>query len=152
MSNSELLPWGAPYLHCLYAEDIRHEQGGQRTIVGAYPSGVKVAGFPAHLVKLAILADLALPMEQEYKTLALELRLDDELLQHVPVNSNLLTDARNHAQERTASAAQRGYGVQFVLLLNNLTVARSGLLRLVALLDETELRGNGFELEGVEAT
>jgi hypothetical protein len=91
-------------------------------------------------------------MEQEYKTLALELRLDDELLQHVPVNSNLLTDARNHAQERTASAAQRGYGVQFVLLLNNLTVARSGLLRLVALLDETELRGNGFELEGVEAT
>jgi hypothetical protein len=148
MTTETKARWGLPYLHCTFAEDIRQEASGQKTIVGAYQGGVKVVGFPAQISRLAVFADLVLPMESSYKEFWLELRLEDELLQRIQPEEMLLVQAHSAALARPfGKAPKRGYGVQFVFLMNNLTVSTPGLMRLVAVLDGQELYGNAFEFE-----
>jgi len=51
----------APYLFCLYAEEVRQEVSGQTSIIGVFQGGLRVAAVPTHLPKLAIVANLPLP-------------------------------------------------------------------------------------------
>jgi len=139
------------YLHCLFAEDVRQEVNGQKTIVGVYQGGLKVPSLPTILPKFAIHADLFIPIDMLCSDVALKLYMNDALLQSFDVPSGTLVGARESVVAKVADAT--GYGVQLVLMMQPFEVRQTGRVRLRAVIDgQKEVYGNALFVDSVEAT
>ena len=130
----------------IYCDDIRHERDGKLTVVGMYPEGSPIK-FPAQgaviLPKFCVMGYFRTPAHQPLKSMACELRLDDEVLHRV----ELPPDALN-AAEATRTPGSRGLTTQLIVEMGNLVVRKAGVLRFVAIADGTEV----YECPGVEFT
>lgn len=82
-----------PYVHCVYAEDIRQEATGQCTIVGAHQSVLKLDSVPATLPKLAIHADLIVPNSELPANANVWLKFNDEIIQDLSIPLEILRES-----------------------------------------------------------
>lgn len=67
----------APYLHTLWCDDIRMEIGNKPSFMGAFTGGMLIPSLPTTLHKLGVHSSIAIPPDQQIKTLSLEVVRDD---------------------------------------------------------------------------
>ena len=135
MSNS-------PYLFCLYAEDVRQEITGQMSIIGAFQGGLRVPLVPAHLPKLAIIANLRMPSEKAPSSVKLEVHRDGEVLQTIEPPPEFLQSVT----EQPGAGLGEGYAMQFVVGFAGFPVPAAGKLEVRATIDGVILQGNSLEI------
>jgi len=131
-----------PYLFCIYAEDVRQEITGQMSIIGAFQGGLQVPSLPAHLPKLAIIANLCVPSEKVPTSVKLEVHRDSEVLQTIQPPSEFL---QSIAKQPNAMSDE-GYTMQFVVGFAGFPVTTGGKLEIRAVVDGLILRGNSLEI------
>lgn len=135
MSNS-------PYLFCLYAEDVRQEITGQMSIIGAFQGGLRVPSVPAHLPKLAIIANLRMPSEKAPSSLKLEVHRDGEVLQMIEPPQDFLQSVI----KKSGIGSDEGYTMQFVVGFAGFPLSAAGKLEVRAMIDGVVLQGNSLEI------
>lgn len=132
----------SPYLFCLYAEDVRQETTGQMSIIGAFQGGLRVPSVPAHLPKLAIIANLRVPYEDTPTSVKLEVHRDGEVLQTIELPPDFLQSVT----KQPGAGPDEGYAMQFVVGFAGFPVPASGRLEVRATIDGRVLRGNSLEI------
>lgn len=131
-----------PYLFCLYAEDIRHENTGQMSIIGAYQGGLRVPSVPTQIPKLAIIANLRMPYKKAPSSVKLEVHRGGEVLQTIePPPEFLQTVVKQPNAER-----DNGYTIQFVVGFAGFPVHAAGRLEVRVTVDNEVLEGNSLEI------
>ena len=136
-----------PYLFCLYAEDVRQEITGQTSIIGVFQGGLRVPAVPAHLPKLAIVANLRIPSENAPTSVILEVHRDAEVLQTIEPPPEFLQSVTKQA----GAGLDKGYTMQFVVGFAGFPVPAAGKLEVRATVDGTTLQGNALEITVGEA-
>ena len=131
-----------PYLFCLYAEDVRQEITGQMSIIGAFQGGLRVTSVPAHLSKLAIIANLRIPPEKVPTSVKLEVHRDGEVLQTIEPPPEFLQSLT----QQTGASLDDGYTMQFIIGFAGFPVPAAGKLEVRATIDGVALRGNSLEI------
>jgi hypothetical protein len=131
-----------PYLFCLYAEDVRQETNGQMSIIGAFQGGLMVPKVPAHLPKLAIIANLRVPSEEVLSSVKLEVRRNGEILQTIEPPAEFLQSA----VKKKDPDLDEGYTMQFVVGFSGFPINAAGKLEVLATVNGMELRGNSLEI------
>lgn len=131
-----------PYLFCLYAEDVRQEVTGQMSIIGAFQGGLRVPSVPAHLPKLAIIANLRIPSEKAPTSVKLEVHRDGEALQTIEPPPEFLQSVTKQPGARL----DEGYTMQFVIGFAGFPVPAASKLEVRATIDGVVLRGNSLEI------
>lgn len=127
----------------IYCDDIRQEVSGKLTVVGMYPLGTPVRFPPqggALLPKLCVIGYIRTPQERPLKSLVCELRLDDQVMHRVDLPPEALT-----AQD-TMRPRSNAFTAQIIMEFGNMVVPREGVLRFVAIADDTEV----YECHGLE--
>lgn len=137
----------SPYLFCLYAEDVRQEITGQTSIIGVFQGGLRVNTVPAHLPKLAIVANLRMPSANAPTSVKLEVHRDGEILQTIEPPAEFLESVT----KQKGAGFDDGYTMQFVVGFAGFPVPAAGQLEVRATVDGTVLRGNALELTVGEA-
>ena len=69
-----------PYLHTVWADDIRHEVGNKVSLMGIYAQDIVVPALPTVLHRLLCHSTLMVPIEQRPKRLIYRLLMDDTVL------------------------------------------------------------------------
>lgn len=130
------------HLTCIFSDDVRQEANGQTTVIGWYTGAAIRLGPVGGIVlpKFCITALIRIPQDQTVQSLKLEVRLDDVSLQAVDMPSHALQQM--HAQ--APNSPERGITLTVRLQLGNFTIPKEGILRLVAMVDGTELKGAGL--------
>lgn len=129
------------YLFCIYAEDVRQEITGQMSIIGAFQGGLRVPSVPAHLPKLAIIANLRMPSPPS-TSVKLEVHRDGEILQTIEPPLEFLQSIT----QQPAAGLDEGYAMQFVVGFDGFPVTTAGKLEIRAVVDGFILRGNSLEI------
>lgn len=132
----------SPYLFCLYAEDVRQEITGQLSIIGAFQGGLRVPSVPAHLPKLAIIANLHMPSEKAPTSVKLEVHRDGEVLQTIEPPPEFLQSVSKQSDARLDD----GYTMQFVVGFAGFPVPTAAKLEVRATIDGAVLQGNSLEI------
>ena len=132
----------APFLFCLYAEDMRQEVSGQTSFIGVFQGGLRVAAVPAHIPKLAVIANLWLPSTTVPQSIKLEVLRGQEVLQTIEPPDDFLksVDAQKSASRKN------GYTMQFVVGFVGFPVHEEGLLEVRATVDSAVVWGNALEI------
>jgi len=130
------------YLFCLYAEDVRQESTGQMSIVGVFQGGLRVPSVPAHLPKLAIIANLRMSSNKAPGSIKLEVHRDDDVLQLIEPPPELL----QAVTKQPGAGLDEGYAMQFVVGFSGFPVSAAGKLGVRATVDGVVLQGNWLEI------
>ncbi len=69
-----------PYLHTVWADDIRYELGNKVSIMGVYANDIVLPGLPASLPKLLCYSTLSIPTGHWPKRVQYRLLMDDTVL------------------------------------------------------------------------
>jgi len=129
----------------LFADDIRQEMDGKVTYVGVYQGGMNVNGVPpAVLPKLAISTYIHMPIDERFKTMSLDLMLDNELINHIDVPPEHVLSAGVSAAAQPGEFREITFNA--VMVLQPLVLTKGGILRVNAKLDGEELVGNGLRI------
>ena len=130
----------APYLFCLYAEEVRQEVSGQTSIIGVFQGGLRVAAVPTHLPKLAIVANLPLPPQSALKLITLEVSHEDEMLQTIEPEAAFL---RSITKQQKVEKDE-GLTMQFVIGMTGCAVPTQGKIEVQSIVDGLVVKGNGL--------
>lgn len=137
----------SPYLFCLYAEDVRQEITGQTSIIGVFQGGLKVPAVPAHLPKLAIVANLCMPYAHAPTSVKLEVHRDGEVLQTIEPPADFLQSVAR----QNGLGLDDGYNMQFVVGFAGFPVPAASKLEVRATVDGMSLQGNALQIVVGEA-
>jgi hypothetical protein len=132
----------APFLFCLYAEDVRQEVSGQTSFIGVFQGGLRVAAVPTNIPKLAVIANLWLPSSTVPQSIKLEVLRGQEVLQTIEPPDDFLKSV--DAQKNTLR--KNGYTMQFVVGFVGFPVHEEGLLEVRATVDGAVVLGNALEI------
>ena len=134
--------FNAPYLFCLYAEDVRQEMNGQMSIIGVFQGGLRIPSVPAHLPKLAIIANLRIPPDKTPESVKLEVHLGSEIVQTInPPREFLQTISQTPDQ-----GVEEGYTMQFIVGFSGFPVSAAGKLEVCATVDGLTFHGNSLTI------
>jgi hypothetical protein len=134
--------FNTPYLFCLYAEDVRQEMTGQMSIIGVFQGGLRIPSVPAHLPKLAIIANLRMPSDKAPNSVKLEVHRDGEVLQTIDPPSEFFQTITQLPDQ----GMEEGYTMQFIVGFSGLTVSAGGKLEVRATVDGLTLHGNSLAI------
>lgn len=132
----------SPYLFCLYAEDVRQETTGQRSIIGVFQGGLRVPSVPVNLPKLAIISNLRMPFGRAPASVKLEVHRDGEVLQTIEPPPEFLQSVTKQPD----AGSDEGYAIQFIVGFAGFPVPAAGKLEVRATIDGVVLRGNSLEI------
>jgi hypothetical protein len=135
------------HLFCTYADDVRQEVGGKLTYVGVYQGGgLLVHGaLPIVMPQLAIIASLFCPANKEVKSIKIRIKFNDDLiLPEMDVPSEVVREliSQNKSDEDAV-----GRGLQFVQIIQPLTIKELGQIRCQAEVDGELVRGNCLDVQ-----
>jgi hypothetical protein len=134
--------FNTPYLFCLYAEDVRQEMTGQMSIIGVFQGGLRIPSVPAHLPKLAIIANLRMPSDKAPNSVKLEVYRGGEVLQTIDPPSEFFQTIT----QRPDQGLEEGYTMQFIVGFSGLPVSAGGKLEVRATVDGLTLHGNSLAI------
>ena len=134
--------FNTPYLFCLYAEDVRQEMTGQMSIIGVFQGGLRIPSVPAHLPKLAIIANLRMPSDKAPNSVKLEVYRDGEVLQTIDPPSEFFQTIIQLPDQ----GLEEGYTMQFIVGFSGFPVSAAGKLEVCATVDGLTLHGNSLAI------
>ena len=134
--------FNTPYLFCLYAEDVRQEMTGQMSIIGVFQGGLRIPSVPAHLPKLAIIANLRMPSDKAPNSVKLEVHRDGEVLQTIDPPSEFFQTITQLPDQ----GMEEGYTMQFIVGFSGFPVSAAGKLEVCATVDGLTFHGNSLTI------
>lgn len=138
----------APYLHCIYTDDVRQEVSGKMMIIGMYTGDMQVSKLPATLPQLAIIATLNVPRDSDIppesmRSLKLVLTYDDKELISIDAPVEVLPPAQG-----PLDADAVGFMVQMVVQVSPFAIEKESKLRTSVIINGTEtLVGNSLKVK-----
>ncbi len=136
------------YLHTIYCDDVRLEVGNKQSLMGIYSSDLFVPEFPVALPKLCIVVNLVTPIDKPLKELTLKVTKDDETLIEVPVTGEQLSEPQSNIIENgEKDNSYRRIGLTFTLMLAPFAIEKECILRVLAITESGELKGNGLKIK-----
>lgn len=133
-----------PYLHCIYAEDVRPEASGQISIIGVFQGGLSVQAVPAQLAKLTVIADLFLPRSpQPPQRIKLDVMRDREVIQSIEPPAEFVLSAFGQVGNEPDSD---GVSMQFMLGFAGFPVTEACKLQVLAYVDDQVMAGNSLKI------
>ena len=134
--------FNTPYLFCLYAEDVRQEMTGQMSIIGVFQGGLRIPSVPAHLPKLAIIANLRMPSDEAPNSVKLEVHRGGEVLQTIAPPSEFLQTIT----QLPGQGVGEGSNIQFVVGFSDFPLLEGGRLEVRVTVDGVTIHGNSLAI------
>lgn len=136
------------YLHTIYCDDVRLEVGNKQSLMGIYSSELFVPEFPIALPKLCIVVNLVTPIDKPLKELTIKVTKDNETLIEVPVTGEQLSEPQTSIIENgEKDNPDRRIALNFTLMLAPFHIEKECVLRVRALTESGELKGNGLRIK-----
>lgn len=128
------------HMSVIFCEDVRQEQSGQLTIIGAYQDLVMVKSLPHQFHKLTALVKVRMPVSNLPNSLAFRIENHkNEVLAEASIPKDFKSKAPTNSDADASMAA--------IIALNNLKVEFPTVLTVVALHDDSQFRSR--ELLGI---
>lgn len=135
----------APYVFCLYADDIRQEVSEKVSLMGIYQGGMNVAGpAPQALPKLVVSAFFNTPVDYPVSDVSIDVVLGDEVLQKIALPSETVREAQASLRK---NPTVRHLSMQMVCVLQPLVITGDGTLRVRVRADSETFESNGLEIK-----
>lgn len=129
-----------PYIHCMYAEDVRQETDGRFSVIGVFAGGLKVVSAPTQIPKLAVIADVFIPQGVLPKNIKVEVLRDNEVLQTIQPGTELF-----NALENTKD--MQGMFFQVVVGFVGFPIEAPTSLQARAVIDDLVLESNHLKIQ-----
>lgn len=131
-----------------YCDDIRNEVGGKISYMGVYNSDLLLSEFPAQLAKLCIQVLIQFPIETTASNITVKVTKNGESLAEIPLPEGQLQAMRQVvlAADVDSDLENRKLGCQLSLQFPSLPLAEPGAIRLLALVDGVEFKGNALRI------
>jgi hypothetical protein len=110
------------------------------SIIGAFQGGLRIPSVPAHLPRLAIIANLRMPSEKAPTSVKLEVHRDGDVLQTIEPPPEFLQSVT----KQPGAGLNEGYTMQFVVGFAGFPVPAAGKLEVRATIDGVVLQGNSL--------
>lgn len=132
----------------IYCDDIRSEIGGKQSYMGVYNSDLLVQDFPAQLEKLWIQVTVRLPLDTKAENLTVIVLKNDESIADIPLPEGQLQSMRAMvaAASLDGPLAGQSLGCHIALQFPNLQMSEPGVIRLRAIVDGVEVKGNALRI------
>ena len=132
------------YAHMLVADDIRAEVGNKFSLMGIYDSALLVQSFPATIGKLVVYVVVNCPLNQLFKGLRIELRLNNQPIGLEELSEDAIpVEGPTHDKD---GHPYRCFSKKSVFILSPLSVDHPCLLRAHVFSDGEELMSNGLAI------
>lgn len=94
---AEKLPYVPPYAHITFCEDVRHEQGGQLTLVGVFRNHfLEIASEPPMLFpQMVALVQIIAPKQDPLESIQVRMKLGDDVIQDLTLGEELRSRVSN---------------------------------------------------------
>ena len=136
------------YLHTIYCDDVRIEVGNKQSLMGIYSGELLVPEFPIALPKLCIVVNLVTPIDKPLKELTIKITQNNETLIEVPVTGEQLTQPQSSIIENgEKDNPDRRIALNFTLMLAPFSIEKECILRVRAVTESGELKGNGLRIK-----
>lgn len=132
------------YLHCMYAEDVRPEASGTFSIIGAFQGGIQLPTLPATLPKLAVIAALSFTAQDHFKTVRIEVLLNDKVLQTIEPPPEFLQQSLQGAKAHAEESGGLGSFLQLMITIVGVQIDEPGRISTRAYVDGELWNGNGL--------
>lgn len=137
----------ARYLHTIYCDDVRLEVGNKQSLMGMYFGDLFVPEFPITLPKLCIVVNLVTPVDKPLKELTIRVTQDDEILIEVPITDEQLSKPQlNIIENGEKGSSDRRIAFNFTLMLAPFVIEKECVLRVHAVTESGEFKGNGLRI------
>ena len=136
-----------PYLFCLYAEDVRQEMNGQMSIIGVFQGGLRIPSVPAHLPKLAIIANLRMLSDKAPNSVKLEVHRGGEVLQTIDPPSEFLQTITQLPDQ----GVEEGSNIQLIVGFSDFPLSAGGKLEVRVTVDGVTIHGNPLAITVADA-
>lgn len=89
------------FVHSSFCDDIRHEQGNKISLMGIYQSSILIpAGAPRLLTKICVVIEAQTSIDDPFKSLVLQLRKDDQVVEELTFPDSALSDFQNQVDAK----------------------------------------------------
>lgn len=134
-------------INAIYCDDVRQEIGGKISLMGIYGTDMVFPSFPAALHKIHAHVTLKFPYGKQPKhSLIVRLLMDDTSLSELAVDEHTLQNAPVPPPDPDIPDDDRFLLMTIVLIVAPFEVAAPGRLKLRALVDGDEFKGNSLRI------
>ena len=133
------------FAHSIYSDDVRHEIGNKRSIIGIYTGKMFVTEFPVVLPRLCISTVVVTPINRPFKELRFRLLSDDEVVLDSPLDKSHFPSGEDEKSE--GENAPRVIIANFEMQVSPFPVQKAITLRVRIITEEEELKGGALSIE-----
>lgn len=139
------------YVHTIFCDDIRHEVSGKLSLIGVY-SGILIARqLPITLPMLCLRVIAVTPSDQPFRSLAVRVLKDDDLLAELPMDERRLLEIADQPRNEDPGSDVRKMRVfQFEFRFSPIAFDSPCVLRVRVQTEAGELPGPGLKVEAVD--
>lgn len=128
-------------LTVLYCDDVRREEGNKLSFMGVYSGDLFVPAFPTLLLKLCVVLTFRIPVESPVSRVVFRVSMDEQLIAESTVDGITVRIVQSDAQD-----PPKWTSVVNIVQLAPFPIASPGKLRVSALVNEIEIRGNALRI------
>lgn len=140
------------FAHAIYSDDIRHEVGNKRSIVGIYSGTLFVPAFPALLPKLCISVSVVTPSSKPFKSMKVRILVDDSVFAEYPVDEQQFIQQQADSVVSEDPDRPRVNEIHLALQISPFPIEKAILLRTRIVTEEEELKAGGLSIELTPST
>lgn len=135
------------FAYAIFADDIRHEIGNKRSIIGIYTAKMFVPGFPVLLPRLCISITIITPITRPFKSATIKVLADEKVLAEYPLDDALI------AQQQTVPPDEENPDDNFVIQagaemqISPFPIEKPSILRVRVITEDEELKAGAISIE-----
>jgi hypothetical protein len=134
------------FVTALYCDDIRQEVGGKNSYMGVYNSDLVVPQFPTTLPKLCAQVTLRFPLGVTAREVIVRISMNEVQLAEVTLPEGELRKALADMTNMESSLENQDVAAALVLQFAPLQLQQPGVMRVLAIVDGRELKGNALTI------
>lgn len=132
------------FVTAIYCDDIRQEMGGKHSFMGVYNADLVVPEFPRSLPKLCTHVTVRFPVGASINQLIIRVLMDDAALAEIALPDEELQKMIEAMVSSAAASSEKQLAVALAVQFAPLQLERPGVMRVRALIDDMEYKGNGL--------
>jgi hypothetical protein len=137
------------FAHTIYSDDIRHEVGNKRSLIGIYSGKMFVPEFPVLLPKICMSIWIVTPANKPFKSLKVRVLADDNVVAEHPIDADTIA-----AQQPTSVISgpfdpekPQIFTANFMVQISPYLVDKATTLRIRVVTEEEVLKGGALSIE-----
>jgi hypothetical protein len=135
------------FAYSIFSDDVRHEIGNKRSIIGIYSGKMFVSSFPILLPKLCISISIVTSFDKPFSSVKFRLLVNDDVFSESALNEEHF--ARQNIDQSAAAEidSNQVFIANIETQISPFPVEKASMLRVRIIADDEELKGGALSIE-----